>query len=74
MSSWALGPCPWPKEIDSDLRSIYFANLVKSVTGSEPGDKRKIKGVKLFESLKHFGRSKAGGIINCLPSFMLIHD
>jgi len=50
-SYWAFGPCPWPSEMDYDFLSIYFANLVKSVTGSEPADKRNINGVKLLESL-----------------------
>ena len=72
--SCALGPCPWPSEIDSVFRSISFANLIKSVTGSLPGDSKNIKGVKFVESLKHFGRSNVGGMMNSLPNLTLIQD
>lgn len=66
---WAFGPCPWPREIDYVFFYISFANLRKSVTGSEPGDKRKIKGVIPVESLKHLVKSKVGGMMNYFPSF-----
>ena len=42
------------------------------MTGSDPGDSKKIKGVRLVESLKHFAKSNVGGIINYLPSFSFI--
>lgn len=42
---YAFIPWPWPKDIDYVFFSIYFANFKKSVTGSEPGDSKKIKGV-----------------------------
>lgn len=42
---YAFIPCPWPKEIDSVFFYISFANFKKSVTGSEPGDNKKINGV-----------------------------
>lgn len=47
----AFGPCPCPRDIDYDLLSISLANLIKSVTGSEPGESKNIKGVRLVESL-----------------------
>lgn len=71
-SSCALGPWPCPREMDFVFLSRSFANLRKSVTGSEPGESRKISGVKQVESLKHFPRSKVGGRINYLPSFSQI--
>ena len=51
ISYWALGPWPCPREIDLVFLSISFAILTKSVTGSEPGESRKIRGVRQVESL-----------------------
>jgi len=43
----ALGPYPYPKEIESILLVMLYssANFIKSAIGSEPEDKTKINGV-----------------------------
>ncbi len=48
---WALGPCPWPNELDYVFLSFYLANFKKSVTGSDPAESININGVKLVLSL-----------------------
>lgn len=50
---------------------ISSANLMKSATGSDPGESTKIRGVVIDESLKDLARLKVGGSMNYLPIFML---
>ena len=62
----ALGPYPYPSEIESHLLLIFYssANFKKSATGSLPADNTKINGVTTVESLKHFSKSNVGGTVN----------
>lgn len=48
---------------------ISSANLKKSATGSEPGDKTKINGVVPDASLNDLAMLKVGGSMNLLPIF-----
>jgi len=74
MSFSAFGPYPYPSEIILTFLDILFssANLVKSETGSEPGDSTKIKGVTSVESLKHLDKSNVGTMMNSSPIITLI--
>lgn len=63
--------CPLPKEIASYFLDIFIssANRLKSATGSDPGERTKIKGVVAEESLYDFATLKVGGIIYYSPIF-----
>jgi hypothetical protein len=62
---------PLPSEIDSNFFDMFIssANLIKSDTGSDPGESTKIKGIVTEESLNDLARLKVGGSINSRPSF-----
>ena len=55
----ALGPWPWPNDIDDSFLENFIssANLSKSTAGSVPTDKTKISGVDGEESLNTWCKS-----------------
>mmetsp|Transcript_49832 Transcript_49832/g.161161 ORF Transcript_49832/g.161161 Transcript_49832/m.161161 type:complete len:248 (+) Transcript_49832:1577-2320(+) len=64
----ALGPWPWPKEIDAMSLLFSSANLYKVLPGSAPGERMKINGDIELESAYEPERSKGGGLTNFSPS------
>mmetsp|Transcript_66754 Transcript_66754/g.204231 ORF Transcript_66754/g.204231 Transcript_66754/m.204231 type:complete len:241 (-) Transcript_66754:3025-3747(-) len=65
----ALGPWPWPREMDSKRLAtpIFSAKAMTSDTGSVPGERMKMSGVVLMESAKDFAMSNVGGSTNLWP-------
>ena len=51
----AIGPWPWPSEIESILSAIFrsLANFWSAAIGSAPGDRTKTRGVFSVESRKN---------------------
>lgn len=70
----ALLSYPWPNDIIDVLETISSSseNFLKSATGSEPGLRTKIKGVKQEESLKQALILKVGGSMKSFPIFSTI--
>lgn len=71
MQSLAFLSYPLPSDIASYFFDIFIssANLKKSATGSEPGERTKINGVVPDASLNDFAMLKVGGSMNLLPIF-----
>ena len=65
--SQAIGPYPYPREMDSIFLFLELAKLYTAAIGSEPGDNTKIKGVTTFESLQTNSKSNGGGSTNFFP-------
>ena len=66
--------CPCPREMELNLfpeKPLSSANLRRLMVGSAPGDRMKMRGVQLLESLYDLARSKGGGSTNFLPSFSI---
>ncbi len=59
----AFAPWPWPSDSDAKvfLKPSFSARFVISKRGSAPGDKMKINGVFLSESVKVCYRLNGGG-------------
>ena len=62
----AFFPCPWPRAILFNLSDMFSssARISRSLFGSDPDDRTKIRGVITVESLKHARRSNGGGWMN----------
>mmetsp|Transcript_6243 Transcript_6243/g.22317 ORF Transcript_6243/g.22317 Transcript_6243/m.22317 type:complete len:235 (+) Transcript_6243:1667-2371(+) len=69
MSLVATGACPCPRATEKNLspKSFSAASLLRLSVGSTPGERTKIRGFLLSDSLYTSCRSSTGGSTNFLP-------
>ena len=66
--------CPCPNDMELNLsppNPRSWANFSSAIVGSAPGERMKIRGAQLLESLKDFVRSNGGGSTKLRPSFFV---
>ena len=72
MSFFAMGPCPWPSEMEFvrlPPKPRASPNLSSCDIGSWPGERMKMSGTMHVESLKHSSRLNGGGSTNFCSMF-----